>query len=168
MATIDVRKALPLGVNDVDMKENGQRSGPMDSYGHPHEQRTVYTIFKAWDVKKWWLVNHTGLLTNDGIPTITRAGGPVYMLLFGDGKWRYAKFGGLNGPPWSYCPWEGWEAPNGQSAYLQMCLEGAIKRRTNLEAEVAATANEIAEIKQQLSEALKKPQRSDGVWTGKS
>lgn len=160
----DIRKTLPKGVNDVDMNESGQRSGPLDAYGDPYKLSTVYAILKAWGVVKVWLVNHTDSVLRDGFPTPTREGGPVFMALFPDGKWRYARFGGINGPPWSYCPWGGWEAPNGQAAYLTMVLEIAREKKANLENAVAVVATEVAEITMKLSAAETRPERRDYTW----
>lgn len=162
----DVRKTLPKGVNDADMNERGERRGAMANYGDPYDQKTVYAIFRAWGVKKWWLVNHTGSWLRDGVPTVSNEGGPAYMLLFADGKWRYAKFGGVNGPPWTYCPWEGWEAPNGQTAYLQWKLEAKIESRAALLDKVKAAEAEIVKLGQELSAAAEKPERSDETWKG--
>jgi hypothetical protein len=86
------------------------------------------------------------------------------MLLFGDGKWRYASFGGLNGPPCASCWWEGFEAPNGEAAYRMMILERKIRHREAKEQEVAVLANEIAELKDRLSASMKTPERRDETW----
>jgi hypothetical protein len=164
MAVTDVRKTLPKGVNDVDMNERGERRGSLAGYGNPYEQQSVYAAMRAWGVQKWWLINHRATVTVNGLPRISNDGGPRYMLLFPDGKWRYATFGGLNGPPWFYCPWEGWEAPNGETAHLQMLLDRKIDQRATLLAQVTAAEAAIVELGDKLTAASKNPERSDETW----
>jgi hypothetical protein len=159
----DVRKNLPSGVNDVDMKDSGKRWCMLHCYGGPFEQRSVEYAMMAWGVKRRWLVNPTSL-AGDRVPEITTDGGPEYMMLFGDGKWRYGSFGGLNGPPCASCRWEGYEAPNGEAAYRMMILERKIRHREAKEQEVAALATEIAELKELLSRSMTQPERSDDTW----
>lgn len=164
MATTDIRKTLPKGVNDADMNERGERRGSMAGYGNPFDQKTVYTILREWGVRTRWLINHTGLVTNDGVPTISTSGGPEYMLLFPDGQWRYARFGGMNGPPWFYCPWQGWASPNGETAYLHMRLDQKIAQRESLLEQVKAAEAEIVELGNKFTAASKNPERSDETW----
>lgn len=154
---MDVRKSLPLGVNDRNMNERGERSGPLSIYGNEFDQKSVYAAFEAWGVVSYYLTNKTTSFMYDGIPTISREGGPRYVLLFGDGKWREASFGGINGPPWFRCGWEGVEAPNGEAAHLMFQLERRIKNRESLEVELKNTSNDVAELKARLASAMKKP-----------
>lgn len=166
MATTDIRKTLPEGVNAVDMNDRGERSGPVDIYGNAYEARSCYAAMRAWGVVAHHLLNPVpeykqwpGMTEEQKTPNPTREGGPTFMLKFADGKWRYASFRGISGPPWFRVAWEGVEAPNGEAAYLMQQLESAVERRKNLEAEVAAQANRVAELKAQLAEAMKKPKQ---------
>lgn len=160
----DVRKTLPAGMNAEDMKEDGSRWIMLQHVG-PDSIATVMQIMRAWNVKKWWLINKVATTVGDGVPKLTNDSGPEYMLLFADGKWRYASFGGINGPPCASCRWEGHEAPNGESAYRLRLLERKIQHRVDAEAKVAQLANEIAEMKAKLSASMKQPERNDETWT---
>lgn len=160
----DVRKTLPKGMNAEDMKEDGSRWVMMHCYGNPFEQATVVKIFAAWNVLKWWLINKTSSSLYDGVPKISNDGGPRYMLLFADGFWRYASFGGLNGPPCASCFAKGIEAPNGMSAYLLDVLEGTIANRVRHEEEVKRLGDEIANLKETIAQAMKAPERKDETW----
>ncbi len=155
MSNGDVRQSLPPGMNAEDMKEDGKRSGPLDIYGKDNAQSSVYKAFKAWNVQEHYLVNPTGMSINDGIPTITREGGPSYVLLFADKKWRYASFGGINGPPWFSCKWDGVEAPNGLAAWLMMKIEAKKGIRANLENEVKIATTELLALEAALAEAMR-------------
>lgn len=161
---VDIRKALPKGLNDVDMNDRGERSGPVEIYGNAYEARSCYNAMKAWGVVAHHLLNPRPEWTQaktelDRTPNPSKEGGPTFMLKFADGKWRYASFRGINGPPWFRVAWEGVEAPNGEAAHLMQQLESAIERRKNLENEVAQQANRVAELKAQLAEAMKKPKQ---------
>ena len=162
LAVIDT---LPKGVNREDMKDNGDRTGPLYIYGGPFERQSIMNMLKAWDVKRWWLVNHTGTQMYDGWPGISTSGGPILMLLFGDGKWRYCRVGGMNGPPWFYCPWDGGiEAPNGEAAWRMHVLEQKIKNRVELEAQVKTLGDEISALKGDISKSMQQPERRDEGW----
>ncbi len=95
---------VPLTLSTLDMNERGERSGPMDLYGPPYRKETIAKICKAWEVVDSYCTN-PGIA--DAPPEITNASGPRYMLLFKDSVWRYASFGGLNGPPWFHCEFTG-------------------------------------------------------------
>lgn len=119
------RKVVPPpGLNDVDMNERGERSGPLANYGTEFDKPNLLLkrVFDAWEVKEAYLVN--GYQSYDGpcTPKITSESGPAYMLRFGDGKWRFARFAGLNGPPWSYCPADGFEGKTGREAWLRYLI----------------------------------------------
>lgn len=157
----DVRKSLPKGLNAVDMDCRGERRISVVSYGNPFEQRTIDAMLKAWGVTKKWLVNPTGLQSNDGVPTIATYGGPEYMLLYGDGKWRYAKFGGCNGPPWSYAPFEAYDGPNGETAYCRMILQQFEKKLERDRQELVRTEAQVEKLKADVLASTTKPQRSD-------
>lgn len=161
MTTTDVRRHLPKGLNDVDMDCRGERRIAMVAYGNPTDLKTIDLILRAWGVTKKWLVNPTGLLSNNGVPEITRDGGPEYMLLYGDGKWRYAKFGGCNGPPWTYAPFTAYDGPNGETAYCRMILGQYEKRLVSVRQELAATEAEVEKLKGDVLASTTKPQRSD-------
>lgn len=162
MSDDNLRDDPPKGLNTVNMSNNGIRTGPLSMYGSANAQESVTEAMQAWDVRAHWLANPTGLLANDGIPKITSEGGPSYMLLFGDNKWRFASFAGMNGPPWMYCESAGWAAPNGQAAWLMRRLAGKIKQRETLEEQVRNAGNEIADLKGLLSEAMKPQQEQTG------
>lgn len=160
----DVRKTLPRGINAEDMKADGSRWCMMHIYGPPYTHATMMQIMKVWEVKKWWLIARD---STDGVtqmPKITNDGGPEFMLMFADGKWRHASFGGLNGPPCAACWSETWDGPNGEAAYHSMMLARKIRHRESKEREVADLANQIAELKERLSRSLVQPKRKDETW----
>lgn len=160
MAINDVRKNLPKGLNDVDMKEDGTRSGPCYIYGDPFSTKMIFNAFAAWGVTKFYLINSTGLMTNAGWPDITTCGGPEFMARFGDGMWRYCKFGGCNGPPWFWCSYRSYDAPNGESACIMDQLAITIGARTAVEAEVARLGNRIDTLEKALAVAKTKNEDS--------
>jgi hypothetical protein len=159
--TTDVRKNLPKGLNSVDMDCRGERRIPMANYGNAFELKTVDAILKAWGVTKKWLVNPTGLQKNNGTPDISTYGGPEYMLLYSDGKWRYAKFGGCNGPPWTYAPYTSYDAPNGETAYCLMILKQFESKLESVKQELKSTEAEVTKLRSDVQASTVKPQRSD-------
>lgn len=163
---MNVKDSLPPGMSPADMTPDGRRWCLLHCYGGPFEQKSVDYAMMAWDVKKRWLINPTATGVSR-VPAISTEGGPKYMLLFGDGKWRYASFGGLNGQPCASCQWEGFEAPNGEAAYHMMTLAQKIRHREDREQQVAALATEIAGLKERLSASMKTPERKDETWQRK-
>lgn len=159
----DVRKAPPKGMNTEDMKADGSRWCMLQHVGPATSVDTVLRVMRSWDVKKWWVANKIAY-ASEPFPKPSNDGGPEFMLLFGDGKWRYASFGGINGPPCASCRWEGFEAPNGEAAYHMMVLERKIRHRVDAEAKVTALANEIADLKTKLAVSMQQPERTDETW----
>ncbi len=73
-----------------------------------------------------------------------------FMLLFTDGVWRRASFGGLSGSPMASCPWEGVTAKGGEAAYLTHVLnarKGSLRRSVD---ESNRLREEIASLDAQL------------------
>lgn len=154
----DVRDNLPAGVNNVDMDASGARRVPVANYGNPRDPTILDRIFKAWGVTGEHLIRGTGPI-GQGVPPITNDFGPAYMLRFADGKWRYALFSGVNGPPWTYCPWEGWEAPTGRAAYLVMTLGSAVKAQEQLEFQLTVQAQRVEELRAELAAEMKQTEQ---------
>lgn len=150
----DVRATLPPGMPANDMDAAGDRSGPLEAYGPPNADETVERVLAAWGVRGRYLVNPA---TGGRPPRPDRAGGPIYMLLFADGLWRYASFIGVNGPPWFWCRWAGGvKAANGEAAYVEMKLVAKILNRRTIEQSLRDLDREIIELRGQLAEANKK------------
>lgn len=145
----------------VRQRAAGERRGDLSNFGSPYSQNTVMAVLRSWGVLKVWLTNPTGLSLHDGVPVVTRDGGPRYMVLFPDNKWRYACFGGLNGPPSFYCQEEGYDAPNGESAHLMRSLDLAIRDRKLAEETLAVCQEEVASLKQKLAVCMVTPERAD-------
>jgi len=146
----DVRLNLPQGLNTCDMDINGDRRGALSLYSDRPDATTLANIFKLWDVRDKWLLNSFGL--SKSTPEITRSGGPRYMLLFGDGAWRYASFGGLNGPPCFYCPFNpSFYAVSGEKAHYKMILAQRQESLRNLRIQEKQLLAEISEYEQKIN-----------------
>jgi hypothetical protein len=113
------------------------KPGPVGAYACPYGdggRQCLKLIFEDWGVQDHYLVNPA---PGGKPPEVSRDGGPKYMLrLSHDGRWHYASFQGLNGPPWTHIDDEGVEAPTGEIAWLRLRVE-------NQRRQVESTQNEL-------------------------
>lgn len=143
----DVRNNLPQGMNHVDMDSRGDRNGAMTDYGYyggENQNSVLDRIFAVWGVTDAYLINPA---FNEVMPKISTDGGPCFMLKFGDGKWRYASFHGLNGPPWYRCSYEpAYEAPTGAIANFKRRIEQKTQHVESVKAHLQQLEQELAEL----------------------
>ena len=137
-------------MNNTDMSNlgSGRRWCMMRNYGEqgkdPADAKRVNEIIKAWGATAQFDIDN---FQNDKPNAVTNNTSRHFLLLFDDGLWRQASFGGLNGPPCASCCAEGIRAPTGRIAWLVMCVHRTqdTMHRTEAAAKEAKAAYEEAQ-----------------------